>query len=117
MKIRTVRLRKKTRSQDQVRETKGSEGYTVSYSPSNISQLDGDSKLKDITVTNTKKEEKKEEKKETEKPSGNTTPGREDRKRNIPNTADSFHRYFWLIALLGSMLSGLLTAITLRRYS
>ena len=57
MKIRTVRLRKKTRSQDQVRETKGSqvretkgsEGYTVSYSPSNISQLDGDSKLKDIT--------------------------------------------------------------------
>ena len=54
MKIRTVRLRKKTRSQDQVRETKGSEGYTVSYSPSNISQLDGDSKLKDITGILTK---------------------------------------------------------------
>lgn len=38
----------------QVCETKGGEGYTVSYSPSNVSQLEGDHKYKDITVTNTK---------------------------------------------------------------
>ena len=97
----------------QVRETKGGEGYTVSYSPSNISQLDGDHDYKEITVTNTKEEEKP---KESEKPKASEGPKYEEQKRNVPNTSDNFNAFFWMSSLLVSVVTGCWAALTLHRY-
>ena len=94
----------------QVRETKGGEGYTVSYSPSNVSQLDGDHKYKDITVTNTKEEEKP---KESETPKPSEGPKQEKR---VPKTSDNFNAFFWMSSLLVSIVTGCWAAVTLHRY-
>ena len=74
----------------QVRETKGGEGYTVSYSPSNVAQYNGD-KLRDITITNTKEQ-------------------------RIPKTSDDFNAFFWGGTMLVSIVTGCWAAITLHRY-
>ena len=93
-----------------VRETKEGEGYTVSYSPSNVSQLDGDHKYKDITVTNTKEEEKP---KESETPKPTEGPKQE---RRVPKTSDNFNSFFWMGSLLVSIVTGCWAALTLHRY-